>query len=242
MRVQGQAAYVLHTRPYSESSLLVDVLSRHHGRLTLIGKGVRRLRSPRRGLVLPFQPLVLSWAGKGEMPVLTHAEPAARVTALAGQARLCGFYLNELLARLLHRHDPHPDLFDLYERSLRALREEGDTEPVLRLFEKQLLRELGYALELETEAGSHRPVQPEREYEYLPQFGVRAANGGQGPTFAGSTLLALAGDSLQGEQTMRESKQLMRMMIGYYLDGRPLHSRRLFVGRTAPTEAGRGGG
>lgn len=236
MRVQNQAAYVLHTRPYRESSLLVDIFSREHGRLTLVGKGARRLKSPRRGLIMPFQPLLLGWAGKGEMPVLTHADASGRALFLIGHARVCGFYLNELLARLLHRHDSHAALYELYERSLQDLRDTNNREPVLRLFEKYLLRELGYALELETDAVSRQPVQPEGQYEYLPQFGVRAANGTQGQTFAGSTLLALAQDRLRDEQAIRESKQLMRMMIGHYLDGKPLHSRRLFPNRASVAE------
>ena len=230
MRVAHQSGFVLHTRPYSESSLLVDAFSLDHGRLTLLAKGARRLKSPYRGLLQPFQELSLGWSGKRGLPVITACEARGAALSLAGHARVCGFYLNELLFRLLHQHDPHQLLFQNYEIALRALVQEQDREPVLRRFEKQLLRELGYALVLETEAASGLPIAPASRYRYLPQQGaVEAGDDRSGQTVSGATLLALAHDNLREQQALRESKILMRRMIGYHLDGKPLHTRRLFA-------------
>ena len=230
MRVQQQLSYVLHARPFSETSLLIDVFSRNYGRLALLGKGVRRLKSRQRGLLLPFQPLLLGWSGKGELPVLTQTEAADRAIPLQGHARLCGFYLNELLVRLLHRHDPHATLFGAYEEGLRHLAVADEREPILRIFELRLLKELGYALELEREGGSNAPIQPHRRYHYLPQFGARPLEQDREETHsvAGSTLLALARAQFSSPTAVRESKQLMRTMINHYLHGKILHSRRLF--------------
>lgn len=230
MRVTHQPGFVLHTRPYSESSLLVNTFSSDHGRLTLLAKGARRLKSPYRGLLQPFQPLSLGWSGKRGLPVLTACEVRAAALLLTGHARVCGFYLNELLFRLLHEHDPHQLLYQSYELALCALAEEQDREPVLRRFEKLLLRELGYALALETDAASGLPIAPASRYRYLPQRGaVDAGDDRSGQTVSGATLLALAGDDLQEQQALRESKILMRRMIGYHLGGKPLHTRRLFA-------------
>jgi DNA repair protein RecO (recombination protein O) len=231
MRVNGASAFVLHTRPYSESSLLVDMFARAHGRLTVLAKGARRTKSARRGLLQPFRLLAAGWSGRGELPVLTQAESAAGAAALRGVPRYCGFYVNELLVRLLHRHDPHPALFDAYHATVDALAGTGPAEPVLRLFERDLLRELGFGLNLEREADSLLPVQPELRYFYLPMRGVvrQAAGEAEAIPVSGATLLALASGALGEPGALRESKALMRAVLGYHLQGRALHARSLFL-------------
>ncbi len=248
MRVQQQPAYVLRTRAYSESSLLVEVFSREFGRLALIAKGARRRKSPHRGVLRPFQPLALSWAGRGALPTLTGAETTARAVPLRGGAWLCGFYLNELMMLLLHRHDAHEALFDTYARALASLCADGHPEATLRLFEKHLLSEIGYALVLDHEAGGRTPVRADRRYDYVPDQGptpLAAAAAGALPV-SGATLLALAAESLETPETLAESKQLLRAVLSRYLDGRTLSSRRLFRGMQATrarfaTPAGAGG-
>jgi len=228
-RAQKQSAYVLHTRPYKESSVLADVLSREQGRLTLVAKGARRLKSPYRGLLRPFQPLQIGWSGRGELAVLTQADPQANAYRLQGAAIWCGFYLNELLVRLLHRHDAHPRLYDAYETGLESLATGAGLEAALRIFEKRLLQELGYALNLCTEAETGAPIKSDGRYTYFMQRGAVLSVAEDTESFSGDTLLDLDRELFTNERTLRESKNLMRAVISHYLGGRRLHSRRGFA-------------
>ena len=148
-----QRAYVLHHHPYRDSSALVEIFSEHHGRVGLVARGVRGRRNPRQALLQPFTPLLLSWSGRGELMTLVDVEAEAPNAMLQGMVLMSGFYVNELLLRLLRRHDPHPQLFLYYDQLLQRLaRLEGDNPPelaiALRLFEKVLLDEIGYGLVL----------------------------------------------------------------------------------------------
>lgn len=233
-RVGQVPAVILHRRPYRESSLLLDIFSSEFGRLRLLAKGAKRSPGRQEQCLHPFLSLRLSWAGRGELPVLTGAEPAEPRIVLAGNALLCGFYLNELLLHLLPLEDPHPQAFRLYLKTLQQLGAEEDPERVLRFFEVTLLEEIGYGLLLDREAEG-RDIDPAKTYAYLPDRGpVEAAEGGD-EVVRGSTLLALKRRNLEGTGELREVKQLMRRIIGHYLDGRPLKSRDLFrtAGRTA---------
>lgn len=229
MRVQGEHGYVLHARPYSETSLLLDAFARGHGRLTLVAKGAKRGKSRLSGLLRPFQPLLVSWSGKGEVLTLTGAEPAAEALALRGRSLLCAYYMNELLVRLLHRHDAHAMLYDAYQEGLRALAASGAEEATLRAFETALLRELGYALVLDHEAGSRVPIVDTRRYVYVPDLGPVAETVAPrvGIRVHGATLRDLRSGQLSSARSARESKVLMRALLNGLLDGRPLHSRRL---------------
>jgi DNA repair protein RecO (recombination protein O) len=234
MRVATQPGYVLHSRDWSESSLLLEAFTPRHGRLGLIAKGAKRPSSRVRGLLKPFQPLLLSWSGRGELPVLTAAEPEGTPPALAGSALYCGFYLNELLMRLLHRHDPHEALYGAYREALGALADAAAHEATLRLFEKRLLREIGYGLVLDHDITDNAAIVPDALYDYLPERGpARIAHPElnprpQGVLLHGASLLALATERLDAPQARREAKQLMRAVLARYLGARPLHSRRLF--------------
>jgi len=229
VRADRQPAFVLHRRDYSESSLIVDVFSRDHGRLALIAKGAKRRKGGLTGVLRPFQPLLVGWTGRGEMPIMTGAEASTPGQELRGERLLCGFYMNELLIRLLHRHDAHQSLFDGYADALDALAGDADSEIVLRRFEKRLLQELGYGLVLEREVAGNTPLVREARYVYVAERGpVPVDQGpGRGPELSGSTLLDLAGDRFEDPRTLRESKHLMRTLLGAHLNGRPLHSRRL---------------
>lgn len=236
MREQQQSGFVLHQRNYSETSLLLEVFTRRHGRLGLIAKGARRPSNKARGVLKPFQPLLLGWSGRGELMVLTGAEPDGPGIELAGTALYCGFYLSELLMRLLQRHDPHEALYDRYRAALEGLGGQVAQEAVLRIFEKHLLRELGYGLMLEREAASESAVLPDAVYDYLPERGplrvqhpelVRV----QGVRLRGASLLALAAERLEDNTALRETKALMRAALTPHLGDKPLHSRRLFPDR-----------
>jgi DNA repair protein RecO (recombination protein O) len=230
--------YVLHSYPYRETSLILQAWTERHGRLGLVAKGARRPKSPSRAVLVPFQPLALSWFGRGELRTLKSAEPAAPATPLAGQCLLSAFYLNELLLKLTHRDDPHEGLFAAYDAAVSRLREISrearagrDIEPVLRRFELRMLQELGYALELAREAGTHAPIAAEREYDYVVERGPIAAGPGEAPLNAvrlrGLTLIDLERGRFDDAATVAQSKQLMRLLINHSLGGEELATRAM---------------
>ena len=229
-RIDLEPALVLHARAWRETSLLVEAFSRGHGRLGLIARGARRPKSRLRGLLQPFIPLLLSWRGKGELATLTGAETTGGVVLLAGSAAIVGFYVNELLLRFLHRHDPEPILFDQYRAALDRIAHLDDPEPVLRIFEKRLLQAVGYALELEREANSGVAIDPEGRYRYTTDSGPErwSSDTCPGVCVRGSTLLALAREQLTDRHTIREAKHLMRSIIDEHCGGRALASRSLW--------------
>jgi DNA repair protein RecO (recombination protein O) len=226
----NQPAFVLHTRPYRETSLLVEIFARASGRLVLVARGARRPRSPVRGVLLPFQPLMLSWFGKSELRTLKAAEWQGGQPPLGGAALMSGFYLNELLLRLLPRDDPHPVLFDHYQETLVALGRGDAQAPALRRFEKRLLQELGYGLVLEHEADGKTAIDPDALYHYRPEHGpVRGGGGEGGVQLRGRTLLDLAREDFSDPVTLAQAKQLMRMLIAYQLGGDLLQTRQLLM-------------
>jgi len=233
-RVDGEPSFVLHSYPFRETSLLVEIFSRRFGRVALLAKGARRPRSALRGALLAFQPLLIGWAGKGEVRTLMKAEWRGGQPLLGGQALFCGFYLNELLLRLLPREDAHDALFDAYAEALEALARGAAPAPVLRSFEKRLLKELGYALTLDREPVSGASVDPAAMYRYEPErgpvpVGSRGAQGApEGPLFSGRALLEIARENYEDPQTLQQGKILMRLIINHRLDQRPLQSRRVF--------------
>jgi DNA repair protein RecO (recombination protein O) len=225
----AEPAFVLHSTPWRETSLIVELLTAHHGRVPLIAKGVRRPRSALRGLMQPFQPLLVSWFGNGELRTLKNAEWQGGLPLLQGSALFCGFYLNELLVRLLGRDDPHDDLFLVYQTALARLAAAEPFEPVLRAFEVALLRELGYALQLELEADTGAPIVAEGQYRFEHERGaVRVVEpGGNAVQFAGKTLLDMAQSRYDDPVTLVQSKQLMRQLLGHHLGYQDLHTRRI---------------
>jgi len=175
MRVLQQSAYVLINRPYSETSWIVEVLTRDYGRLSLMAKGARRQKSPLRGALLAFQPLIISWTGKGEVPTLTQADIDLQGYSIAenelrGDSLVCGFYCNELIIRLLHRHDAHRKLFGEYRRTLLALSltsHAAQNAEILREFEQSLMRESGYAIDFNTEADGRTEIDQNYPYQFF---------------------------------------------------------------------------
>lgn len=229
-RVQLEPAFILHRRAYRETSLLLEVLSRGVGRIGLIARGARTKRSGLYATLQPFRPLLLSWVSRGELGTLIDAENRGTQNPIAGATVASGFYLNELLMRLLHRGDPHPELFDRYSMALEALRDNAaGAEPVLRIFEKRLLQELGYGLVMDVDAVSGEPIDAGSQYVYEVEKGPVVCAGGVqvGVTVRGETLLCFAAEQLDDDSTLREAKQLMRYVLRRYLGERPLGSRAL---------------
>ncbi|HEU0188334.1 MAG TPA: DNA repair protein RecO [Gallionellaceae bacterium] len=228
-RLEDEPAFVLHSYPFRETSLIVEVFSRHHGLLPLVARGARRPRAALRGVLMSFQPLSLSWFGKNELRTLHSAEWQGGQPQLQGTALMCGFYLNELLLNLMVRDDPHEQLFDYYQLTLQRLTQNSDHAATLRCFEKHLLQELGYALLLEREADSGAEIDPDASYRYMIERGALrdAPERQDGLLVAGKTLLDMAADDYRDAQSARQGKQLMRMLLNHHLGGRPLHTREL---------------
>ena len=227
---ETQEAFVLHALPYRETSLLLEVFTRAFGRVTMVARGARRPRSALRGVLLAFQRLQISWYGRGEVRTLTRAEWLGGQRLLQGEALLCGYYLNELLMRLLAREDSHEALFERYHVALQGLAVGGESAPVLRGFEKALLRELGYAMPLEREGIGGGEIDPDGIYTYDPERGPLeiSRNPGSELQLAGRTLLAIARDDYSAALTLQQAKLLMRSLINHRLDNQPLRSRRVF--------------
>lgn len=232
-RISLQPACILHRVPYRNTSALIEAFTPEYGRVGLVARGVFGRKSRWQGLLQPFIPLLLSWQGRGELYTLTDAEPNGRDITLPGREVLSAFYLNELLMRLTQRMDAHPGLYALYMQSLARLRNE-EPEQVLRVFERGLLQELGYGLNLTEEAESGVAVQAGRAYRFMVERGpVPAAADEEGLVVDGATLLALAAGRLPDRDTRRDAKRLMREILGFYLGDKPLKTRSLHWPRRA---------
>jgi DNA repair protein RecO (recombination protein O) len=228
-RRDGEAAFILHRYPWKETSLVLEAFSRQWGRVAVVARGARRPTSVLRGALRAFEPLELSWFGRSELRTLHAAERVGGFPLLRGAALMCGFYLNELILRLVPRDDPHEQLYVAYEATLRRLALGAETEPALRGFEKYLLQELGYAMPLAVDAETGAPVEPGSSYHYEIERGpVRAAGVGENRLeLRGKTLLDLVADDYSDPHTLHQSKLLMRTLITHYLGDRPLYSRQL---------------
>ncbi|MEA5446149.1 DNA repair protein RecO [Gammaproteobacteria bacterium AB-CW1] len=226
-RPQLQAGYVLHHRPYRDTSLVVDVFTRTAGRLALVARGARRPRASQRSLLQPFRPLLLSWRlGGGEMGTLTAVEADGYPPGLSGDALMSGFYLNELVLRLLGRHDPNEAIFDLYAETLAAL-PAGPTAPVLRRFEKLLLDGLGYALPVHETGMDGQTLDPDSRYRFDPESGAWPLAGSEGRGYSGRTLLALARANYDEPSVQPEMRRLLAEALQPHLGGKPLQTARV---------------
>ena len=228
-RIDDAAAFLLHAYPYSETSLILEVFSRDHGRLALLARGARRPRSALRGVLLSFQPLELGWFGSGEVKTLARAEWLGGMAFLRGEGLLLGYYLNELLLKLLPREDAHTALFDAYAGALVALSGGSVETAELRRFEKTLLKELGYGLALEHDIAG-KALEAGVRYRHQVEHGaVRESESDSGLIVRGKTLLDLAADDYADSRSLAESKQLMRHLLSHHLSGQMLQTRRVFI-------------
>lgn len=241
-RIELQSSYILHSRPYRETSLLLEVFTKEHGRISVIAKGIRRHKNPARALLQPFVPLLLSCAGRSELLSLKSFEPEMPMHILTGRRLISGFYLNELIVRLLHRFDPYEELFQNYREALLALESSNDAvqeQITLRLFEKALLKDLGYELPLCFEAETHAPIHPDCYYNFDPEKGAALlpnyspdimANKNIGMAksiYSGKSLLAFAANDLKDPLTQKDAKRLIRQALTAILGEKPLETRRL---------------
>jgi len=230
IRVAGQPAFVLHSYPYKETSLIVELLTRDFGRVALIAKGAKRPHSQLRGVLQTFQPLSVSWTGKNELRTLTDADWVGGMLPLEKTALLCGFYLNELMVKLLARDDAHPALFDHYVSTLNQLAHAEPAPIVLRKFETALLKETGVAADLTRCTATRTKVLADVQYVVEPERGPRPEREDDFiPRVSGKTLLDMEREDYQDAITQTQSKQLMRFLLAHHLGGAPLNTRQILI-------------
>jgi len=225
---ENQNVYILHSYPFKETSLIVELFSEHHGRIPVVAKGARRPRSILRGMLQAFQPLQATWSGNGDIKTLHSIEWSAKYLAIDGDALICGFYLNELLIRLLLREGAHNDLYKFYHEAIEMLSLKKNLSVTLRRFELKLLQELGYQVPLKLDENL-QPISAERIYRYIAENGAsESSESKDGIKVMGQTLIDMDMDKYENSRTEKQSKLLMRYLIGHYLGNKPLNSKQLF--------------
>ena len=240
-RVLQQPGFILHHRPFRDTSQILDVLTRDHGRIAVVARGSRGSRSRLAGLLRPFLPLRVSWVARTDLGTLTGAEAAGLPAGLRGDALLSAYYVNELMLFLLHRDDPQPEIFSLYEQVVPALAASHEVAATLRDFELELLGLLGYAVSLDQEAVTEVDIAPDRYYDYRIAQGPVSVERTEGPlVFRGALLRAIGARQFEDEEVLRAANRLLREVITYHLGGKELQSRKVLRevhrGRIAPGE------
>ena len=226
---EDQDIYILHTYPFKETSLIAELFSKNHGRIPVVAKGARRPRSSLRGMLQSFQLLQATWSGRGEIKTLHNIEWCDKFLQVDGNALICGFYINELIIRLLPREDSHKKLFDFYHHTMKVLAGGINLEVALRRFELRLLQELGYEVPLK-EDESGELIIADKLYVYEVEYGPsELSKTNNGVKILGQTLVDMAEDEYKEDNTQLQSKQLMRYLISHYLGDKPLNSRKLFT-------------
>ncbi|GAL27877.1 DNA recombination and repair protein RecO [Vibrio variabilis] len=223
-----QRCFVLHRRPYSESSLILDVFSEEYGRVTLLSKGARSKRSNLKGALQPFTPLLLKWSGNGSMKTLRQAEAISLGLPLTGVNLYSAMYVNELIARVLASEIPFPELFHDYLQALTELAHNTNPEPALRRFELALLSAMGYGVDFLHCAGTGEPIDPTMTYRYREQKGFIASVRRDNLTFLGEELIAISERRFLSKTQLQAAKRFTRIALKPYLGGKPLKSRELF--------------
>lgn len=229
-RILNEPAWLLHHRPFRDSSQLLDILSRDHGRLTLVARGTRSSKSRLRGVLRPFMPLEVSWLIRSDLGTLIGAETHGAPISLNGDALLAGYYVNELILKLLHRHDPQAEIFGAYRDAIEGLAGRHDLSACLREFEMALLRILGYAPILDHDAQTQEPLDAEGFYEYRVEQGPVLAVAESGPgRYSGGMLTAIARQEFADPDVLHAAGRLLKNVIAYHLDGKELNSRKVLI-------------
>lgn len=230
-------AFILHRKPFSDSSLIIDLFTLHQGRITCIAKGVKKGKSKKAAILQPFIPLMISFSGRGEVKTLRECEAVNNALKLEGATLYSAYYINELLLKFLQKQEAHETVFASYGELMQQLEQNaGSTETLLRIFEINLLSDLGYGLQLTHDADKDLPLDPAKSYIYELERGPVETVSGAGlsetaskPVVSGDTLLALNRSQLTEQQHLQESKVLMRYLIKHLLGGYNFKSRELFT-------------
>ncbi len=230
MKVELTPCYILHRRDYSESSLILEVFSREHGRINLIAKGAKRNKKQQSVNHNLYQKYLISWVAKSELGTLTNIELMTSATSLKPEVMMAGFYMNEIMLRLLHKHESHPELFDSYDTAIHRLLNEESEQIILRYYEKTLLQSLGYGVIFDHDVQSGEEVHADKNYFYKFDFGpsLISVNTESGIKISGKTLLELDAETLFDIKNINEAKLLLRSILNQHLGDKPLASRELY--------------
>ncbi len=233
MRIDKEPAFLLHTRPYRESSTLVEAVTLNHGRVGLVHRGGRRMLK-RGNPMRPFCELILSWSGRGDLYTLTKYDVLKFISFKDSRLTLCGLYLNELIMSLTPRLSSSPELYHSYKSTITLINESSHVDLYLRRFEIQLLKAIGYGLQLEYDAESHLAIDPALYYYYDYEQGpiARSYSTGSQPLFRGHTLVSLklleeTDQQMLDKQTSREAKHLLSGVIDHHLQHKPILTRKI---------------
>lgn len=229
-RVQQQPAFILHRRPFRDSSQLLDIVTRDFGKIALVARGSRSSKSRLAGILRPFLPLNVSWVARGDLGTMTGAEAAGAPKGIHGDAMLSAFYVNELLINFLHRHDPQPEIYALYADVISALASTADIAACLRSFEIELLGLLGYAVSFRDHSAPENQLDPEQHYSYRHDQGPVAVARSDGPmVFSGAMLRSIEAQEFDRVDVLRAANRLLREIINHHLGGKVLNSRKVLL-------------
>lgn len=233
MRVENQPAYILHQRAFRDTSQILEVFTKDYGRMSIMSRGSRGQKSRLKGVLQPFRSLIIAWSGRGEMPTLVSAEPAAQTSVFfQGKSLACALYVNELLMYLTYKHDVHQSLFSQYHHTINRLFVAEKLEQELRSFELNLLAHLGVLVDLSHDMNTGEYLKAESEYVFQIEQGVSEVKDGLKPKFVpvivGRNLLEISNHHFDDPKVLKDAKVLMRFIINHYLGGKSLKSRELF--------------
>lgn len=230
MKVELTPCYILHRRDYRESSLILEILSREHGRVSLIAKGAKRNKKQQGISYSLYQEYLMSWVSKSELGTLIDVELATIMTSMSPKQMMTGFYMNEIILRLLHKHESHPELFDSYNSTVRELSNNNTDQVLIRYFEKILLQSLGYGMIFDQDLNTGNDIVAGVNYYYKLDSGPTSNNhnSGAGIPVSGSTLIGLNNETLTDTKNKNEAKRLLRSLLNQYLGEKPLESRKLY--------------
>jgi len=229
-RVQQQPGYILHHRPFRESSQILDIMTRDYGKIALVARGSRGSKSRLAGVLRPFLPLKVSWVAKSDLGTLTGAEASGPPAGMRGDAMLSAFYVNELLLNFLHRHDPQAEIFELYAAVIAGLVGNENVAAQLRSFELEFLKLLGYAVDLDHVAGTRDALQAKQNYEYRMEQGAVAVDREEGGlVFPGAVLSAINERRFGQPDILRAANRLLREIVNFHLGGKELKSRKVLL-------------
>jgi len=238
-RVQQQPGYILHHRPFRDTSQILDIVTRDHGKIAVVARGSRGSRSRLAGVLRPFLPLRVSWVAKSDLGTLTGAETDGPPAGMVGDAMFSAYYVNELLLHFLHRDDPQPEIFALYAEVIKALLTAENIAAALRSFELEFLSLLGYAVNLDHEFGTHDALVSDHDYEYRMEQGPVCVERSGPLVFRGAVFREIAEQRFEKPDILRAANRLLREIIGFHLGGKELKSRKVLMelhrGRIAPS-------
>jgi DNA repair protein RecO (recombination protein O) len=241
-RVQQQPGYILHRRPFRDTSQILDIVTRDHGKIAVVARGSRGSKSRLAGILRPFLPLRVSWVAKSDLGTLTGAEAAGPPAGMIGDAMFSAYYVNELLLHFLHRYDPQSEIYALYEEVIKALLITDNVAAALRSFELEFLSLLGYAVNLDHEFGSRDPLLDDQDYEYRMEQGPVSIGRSGALVFKGAVYKDIAEQRFDKPDVLRAATRLLREIIAFHLGGKELKSRKVLMelhrGRIAPSDTG----